>query len=53
MGPLQDRLGGDRRVVAAAGSLADEWAARTPPGGGNRDWESYRSGGVEALRDLS
>ncbi|GAA1058052.1 hypothetical protein GCM10017608_04550 [Agromyces luteolus] len=36
-------------ITALAASLADEWAARVMPGGGSRDWESYRAGGVEAL----
>ncbi|MFC9917140.1 hypothetical protein [Agromyces binzhouensis] len=40
-------------IVALAASLADRWATRPLPGGGDRDWESYRSGGVEALRELA
>lgn len=40
-------------VTAAAAALAGEWASRTPLGGGNRDWESYRAGGVDALRELA
>ncbi|WP_438853451.1 hypothetical protein [Agromyces sp. M3QZ16-3] len=40
-------------IAALAGSLADDWLARRMPGGGSRDWESYRAGGVDALRAVA
>ncbi|GAA1058058.1 hypothetical protein GCM10017608_04610 [Agromyces luteolus] len=40
-------------ITALAASLADEWLARRMPGGGSRDWESYRAGGLEALRAVA
>ncbi|MRX43705.1 hypothetical protein [Agromyces kandeliae] len=36
-------------IVALAASLAEQWRGRTAPGGGSRDWESYRAGGLDAL----
>ncbi|GAA2032636.1 hypothetical protein GCM10009819_15870 [Agromyces tropicus] len=40
-------------ATALAAALADEWAGRAVPGGGSRDWESYRAGGIEALREVA
>ncbi|WP_401000665.1 hypothetical protein [Agromyces sp. GXQ0307] len=40
-------------IAALAASLADVWGARPVPGGGSRDWESYRAGGVDALRAVA
>ncbi|WP_353814990.1 hypothetical protein [Agromyces sp. SYSU T00266] len=40
-------------VVALAASLADGWASRVAPGGGSPDWESYRAGGIDALRAVA
>ncbi|WP_430646735.1 hypothetical protein [Agromyces sp. GXS1127] len=40
-------------VTALAASLADEWVSRVMPGGGSREWESYRAGGVEVLREVA
>ena len=41
-------------AVAVARRLAVAWEARAQPGGGaNREWESYRAGGVHALRELA
>jgi hypothetical protein len=40
-------------AAAVARELSADWSARVLPGGGeNRDWESYRAGGVAALDDL-
>ncbi|MBM7502804.1 hypothetical protein ACFPER_04940 [Agromyces aurantiacus] len=39
-------------ILAAAAALAEEWERRRPPGGGDRNWESYRAGALQALRDL-
>lgn len=40
-------------IAALAASLADEWLARPMPGGGSHDWDSYRAGGVDALRAVA
>lgn len=41
-------------AASVARELSAEWAARVLPGGGaDRDWESYRAGGVNELADLA
>ena len=40
-------------IEAAAVTLGAAWTARILPGGGDRDWDAYRAGGVEALRALA
>lgn len=57
LGELMRRLTPDSdaaEAVAVARRLAVDWEVRVQPGGGaNREWESYRAGGVHALRELA
>ncbi|HEX6955059.1 MAG TPA: hypothetical protein VF156_09300 [Agromyces sp.] len=57
LGDVMRRLTADSdaaEAVAAARGLADAWEARVPPGAvADREWESYRAGGVHALRELA
>lgn len=41
-------------AASVARELSADWAARVLPGAGeNRDWESYRAGGVAALAEFA
>ncbi|MGR0218745.1 hypothetical protein [Agromyces sp. ZXT2-6] len=57
LGELMRRLTPDSdaaEALAAARELADAWSSRVQPGGGaNREWESYRAGGVHALAEVA
>lgn len=56
LGEVMRRLTADSdaaEAVAAARGLADAWEARVQPGAASREWESYRAGGVHALRELA
>lgn len=57
LGELMRRLPPDpdpAEATVVARRLAVAWAARVQPGGGaNREWESYRAGGLHALRELT
>ena len=57
LGELMRRLPPGTDAAAALGiarDLAAAWDARVPPGGaGNREWESYRAGGIAALEEMT
>jgi hypothetical protein len=57
LGELMRRLGPEADAAgaeSAAVGLRADWASRPMPGnGGNRDWESYRAGGVAALGEVA
>lgn len=57
LGELMRRLDPEADAAGAASvalELSTDWTSRVLPGGGeNRDWESYRAGGVAALDEFA
>ena len=56
LGELLRRIDADssaERIADAAAELRADWERRPMPGAGeSRDWESYRTGGVQALGEF-